>query len=365
MNYNDVFGKYTVPPSRDSYAAYELIANTQSYWPDNYAETGFTLAAINDLTSTGVYSLTLPPANQVSVGKEIYLANFGSFNILVKDNAGALIYSIPPTIGCYFYVKDNDTAKGEWRFVTISNVASIVADNISSVNTVANNINDVVIVANNINDVNIVADNINDVNIVAYNINDVVIVADNVADVDTVADSIDSVNINADNILAIQTALLNAQLAQASAVLAANAAFSLSSRVANHSAVIQYPNTAFTDAWNGFIVGISAQSPGVTTDISKDIGPITINPRAGFSNENVPLVRTDLASNLESTDYELGFIVDIREFDYLPDVLVATYSSILGGSDFGEINESYDWSVDLNSNIYDYTLNSFDFGSLT
>jgi hypothetical protein len=45
--------------------------------------------------------------------------------------------------------------------------------------------------------------------------------------------------------------------------------------------------------------------------------------------------------------------------------LVATYSSTSGGSDFGEVNESYDWSVDLNSNIYDYTLNSFDFGSLT
>jgi hypothetical protein len=261
MNYNDVFGKYTVPPSRDSYTAYELIADTQSYWPDNYAETGFTLAAINDLTSTGVHSLILPPANQVSVGKEIYLANFGSFNILVKDNAGVLLFSIPPTIGCYFYVKDNDTTKGEWRFVAIANAAVIVADNINDVNTVANNIDSV--------------------NINAANINDI--------------------NTNADNIVAIQSASANALSAQQNA-LSAEASKQQASEEADRASAAALTliaagtilptcsNTAFSDIYDSVI----------------DLGTIELDPPTYFAIENIPVVRVDLSSSIENTQYDFA-----------------------------------------------------------
>ena len=70
INYTDVFGNATLPPSEFKMQALALTAATTLYWPYNYTGTGSILAKINVLTSTGAYDLTFPDATQVSTGED-------------------------------------------------------------------------------------------------------------------------------------------------------------------------------------------------------------------------------------------------------------------------------------------------------
>jgi hypothetical protein len=271
----------------------------------------------------------------------------------VKDNAGALLFSIPPTIGCYFYVKDNDTAKGEWRFIAIAN-STIVADNIASVNIVADNINDVNTVADNINDVNTVVDNLSVVTTVANNIDSVNIVADNINDVNTVTANIGSVNTNSENIVVIQSASANAISAQQSAASAAQNAQEVAtiadSLFMNYSGVtqlmvMQYDNTSFPDALSASPITnvhpddvTPAYNALSTTDDDYSFGVVEFNVSAGFLNEQVPVVRADLASNLYMGSYDCGFVVNTREYPPLSVILDQTL-------DFNELDLHTDFDV--------------------
>lgn len=122
MDYSDLFGQYTVPPSEAQYSFAEVLVNSTLSWPNNFTGT----VASEFLATTCVdfaaefagLSLKLPPADQVSVGAELRLRNVGANALDIQDSTGAGVSFIAPGVVKYFQVTNNDTAGGEWAVYT-------------------------------------------------------------------------------------------------------------------------------------------------------------------------------------------------------------------------------------------------------
>jgi len=118
MTYTNVFGG-GVPPSQEMYAAYVLTTNETLYWPDQYdGTTGLVAASIMEVSAGAGLTLTLPPANQTSVGYDLLLRNVGAESLDVTDSAGGAVATILAGESRYIYVADNSTAAGIWRLFT-------------------------------------------------------------------------------------------------------------------------------------------------------------------------------------------------------------------------------------------------------
>lgn len=114
MNYTDTFGANTVPPSKQAYSAYSLTADSQAYWPDNYSGTGIVLVDIMEITPTGAYSITMPSAAEVSVGRDVIIRNLGAHLITILKNDASALTTIPSGETVLIYVTDNSTVPGTW-----------------------------------------------------------------------------------------------------------------------------------------------------------------------------------------------------------------------------------------------------------
>jgi hypothetical protein len=144
MNYTDVFGNSAVPPSQQSYSAYPLTANVQAYWPDNYAGTGLILADILEVTPTGAYSITMPPATEVSVGRDVIIRNLGTSTITVLKSDATALTTVEAGQAVLIYVTDNSTDAGAWGQFTYgagtssADAASLEGNGIKAVGTTLN-----------------------------------------------------------------------------------------------------------------------------------------------------------------------------------------------------------------------------------
>lgn len=119
MNYTDVFGAQTVPPSEESYIFHNLSgADNQLYWPEQYSGAGYLLADITELTGAGVVAVRLPAADAVSVGESFLLRNRCLDDIQVNDASGAPAALLPAGQTLFFYVVDNTTPEGQWQIFT-------------------------------------------------------------------------------------------------------------------------------------------------------------------------------------------------------------------------------------------------------
>jgi len=121
VDYSDLFGQYTVPPSEAQYSFAEITVNSTLSWPNNFTglvANEFLATTCLDLTSGVGLSLKLPPADQVSVGAELRLRNTGANALDIQDSTGAGVSSIAPGVVKYFQVTNNDTAGGEWAVYT-------------------------------------------------------------------------------------------------------------------------------------------------------------------------------------------------------------------------------------------------------
>lgn len=117
MNYTDVFGETTVPPSQYNYSAYSLEENTVSHWSDNYSGTGVILSSIVELTSDAAYSFNLPPANEVSNGRDVLIQNKGLYDLSICYASGDQFTTISAGQALWLYVTDNTTSDGTWEQV--------------------------------------------------------------------------------------------------------------------------------------------------------------------------------------------------------------------------------------------------------
>lgn len=115
MSYTDVFGGNTLYPSDVSYLALALTADTELEWPLEAATGSSLVARIIDVTPTGAYAITLPPADQTGVGQVITIFNVGASTITIKDNSGSTLLSITAGLTYILYLRGNATPAGQWR----------------------------------------------------------------------------------------------------------------------------------------------------------------------------------------------------------------------------------------------------------
>lgn len=121
MDYTDLFGQYSVPPSEAQYSFAALTVNSTLAWPNNFSgqvATEFLATTSLDVASAAGLSLRLPPANQVSVGAELRIRNTGANTLNIQDSAGSGVTTVAPGAVKYLQVTDNDSPAGVWATYT-------------------------------------------------------------------------------------------------------------------------------------------------------------------------------------------------------------------------------------------------------
>lgn len=114
-SYQDVFGGTVIYPASVSYLALALTADTTLQWPLE-ASAGNDLAArIIDITPTGAYAITMPPADQTGTGQTTLFNNIGPSTVTVKDADGNTLISLAEGTQWQLYLTDNSTEAGTWR----------------------------------------------------------------------------------------------------------------------------------------------------------------------------------------------------------------------------------------------------------
>lgn len=124
--YNSPFSGDVVQPTDVSYAQYALIASIQLYWPINGVPSMYDLAArIMDISSSSsAFTITMPPANQASVGQDALFNNTGGVDIDILNFDGNAIATVPSGLSLYIYITDNGTTAGVWGVIDFGSTTS-------------------------------------------------------------------------------------------------------------------------------------------------------------------------------------------------------------------------------------------------
>ena len=118
MTFVQTFGGTNIYSAEPSYRDIALTANVTLSWPIEMSTDENVVANIMDVTPNAAGRvITMPPANQVSVGQTALFFNVGSYTFTVNDNAGNAIVSVAPGLAWQIYLTDNSTVAGSWRTV--------------------------------------------------------------------------------------------------------------------------------------------------------------------------------------------------------------------------------------------------------
>lgn len=118
MTFTQVFGASPVQPAEVTYRAVSLTANTALQWPIVGADTTNVAAGIMDVIATFAgLALSMPPADEVSVGAASLVSNVGANTFTLADAAGGTIVSIAAGASYDVFVTDNGSAAGSWRAI--------------------------------------------------------------------------------------------------------------------------------------------------------------------------------------------------------------------------------------------------------
>lgn len=125
MTFVQTFGGTNIYSAEPSYRSIALTANVTLSWPIEMATDANVVAKIMDVTpNASGRVITMPPANQVSVGQTALFFNVGAHAFTVNDNAGNAIVSVSPGLAWQIYLTDNSTVAGTWRSVQFGAGAS-------------------------------------------------------------------------------------------------------------------------------------------------------------------------------------------------------------------------------------------------
>ena len=128
MSFISPFGGDVIQPTDVSYRSISLTANTTLSWPVNGNAAGDVIARIMDVSATTAgLAITLPAANQASVGQDSLIRNTGANSFNVVDNAGGAVATIAAGQARYIYITTNTTAAGTWGSIAFG-VGSSNAD---------------------------------------------------------------------------------------------------------------------------------------------------------------------------------------------------------------------------------------------
>lgn len=118
MSFNSPFTGNVIQPTDVSYRSITLSANTTLSWPINGNATDNYAARIMDVTATiAGLDLSMPPANQASVGQDALIRNVGANSFDVLDYAGGAIVTVAAGESKYIYIKTNATTAGTWGVI--------------------------------------------------------------------------------------------------------------------------------------------------------------------------------------------------------------------------------------------------------
>jgi hypothetical protein len=118
MSYVSPFTGDVIQPTDVSFRAFNLSSNLTLSWPINGNATSNYAARIMDVTPTGAgFSLSMPPANQTSVGTDALIRNLGAVAFTVKDYTGGTIVSVAAGTAQYVYLTTNPNTAGTWGVI--------------------------------------------------------------------------------------------------------------------------------------------------------------------------------------------------------------------------------------------------------
>jgi len=115
MSFTSPFTGQVIQPTDVSYRSVSISVNTTLSWPINGSAIDNAVARIMDVTATAAgLSLSMPPANQASVGSDALIRNVGANTVTIKDYDGNSIASVAPSAARYIYITTNATTAGTW-----------------------------------------------------------------------------------------------------------------------------------------------------------------------------------------------------------------------------------------------------------
>ena len=141
--YTSPFTGTVVTPTDVSYSNLSFGVNTPLFWPSIVNQgIGQTPATrIIDCTATTTnLAITLPQADQGTLGADILFRNLGSNSFVVEDYLGGNSVTILPGVSKYFYLVNNSSAAGTWNNVTFgtgtssADAASLAGAGLTTVN---------------------------------------------------------------------------------------------------------------------------------------------------------------------------------------------------------------------------------------
>jgi hypothetical protein len=117
-SYTNTFGGSAVQPADVSYRAVTLSTNTTLSWPDSNESTTDIVTRIMAVSATtGNLTITMPPASQVSKGRDALIRNTGASTFGVLDAGGGVIANIAAGQAYYIYITNNSSSAGSWAAI--------------------------------------------------------------------------------------------------------------------------------------------------------------------------------------------------------------------------------------------------------
>lgn len=127
MSFISPFTGNVIQPTDVSFRDITLSANTTLSWPINGNATDNYAARIMNVTATaGSLTLSMPPANQASVGEDALIRNVGANTFTVADYDGNTIATVSAGQAKYIYITTNANTAGTWGLISFGVGASNV-----------------------------------------------------------------------------------------------------------------------------------------------------------------------------------------------------------------------------------------------
>jgi len=145
MTFTSPFTGDVIVPTDVSYQEIALTTNKTLVWPTFATGNDLYASRIIDATANASgRTLKMPAADQVSVGTDCLLNNYGGFDFNVLDNDGGVICTVASGKAQYIYITDNTSAAGSWGIIafgsttTTSNASVLAGLGLTAISTTLN-----------------------------------------------------------------------------------------------------------------------------------------------------------------------------------------------------------------------------------
>jgi len=154
MSFISPFTGDVIQPTDVSYRSIALAGNITLSWPST--ATTQSIARIMEVSASSAgYTITLPAANQASVGEDSLIRNTGANSFNVVDNSGGAVVTVAAGQSKYIYITTNTTAAGTWGLISFGvgsssvDAAALAGYGVKAIAGTLNSAHEVVTFSNN------------------------------------------------------------------------------------------------------------------------------------------------------------------------------------------------------------------------